>query len=326
MRPVAKTLVEEDHRCPECDSEHLVRDYTRGELVCDSCGLVVSEGHIDPGPEWTAYSVEESDRLARAGGPRSYMQKALGLSTVIPFATRDSRGNAIPFSERGKYFRMRKLQKHANHSRPGERSLPDVIRQLDRIASLLGLPRSVKEESTYIGKKALESGLLRGRSIDTLVAAAIYAACRISGVPRTLEEMAQATGLPKKSVAKAYGALQRGLKLRVPPSKAADYVPRFCSALKLSPEAEAEAYRILRRIEDAEGTSSLSPVGTAAAAIYLASLACGERRPQKAIARVAGVSEVTLRNRFRYLDDAYLDAVDLPRGRSPKIPEKPQEG
>lgn len=314
MTNVTETVVEEEQICPECGSDHLVRDYARGELVCDTCGLVISEGQIDLGPEWSAYSVEENDRLARAGGPRGYMQKALGLSTVISYATRDSRGKAIPVSERGKYFRMRKLQRHANHSKPGERSLPDVIRQLDRFASLLGLPRGLKEEATFIAKKALEAGLLRGRSIDTLTAAAIYAACRIGGVPRTLEEIADATGLAKKAIAKTYGALQRGLKLRVPPSKASDYVPRFCSKLDLSAEVEAEAYRILRRIEEAEGTSSLSPIGTAAAAIYLAGLACGERRPQKAVAEVAGVSEVTLRNRFRYLSDGFLASLDIGQG------------
>src|SRR5207247_5638 len=63
----ADPVVEEDRVCPECGSEHLVRDYTRGELVCDSCGLVISESAIDEGPEWAAYSVEENDRLARTG-------------------------------------------------------------------------------------------------------------------------------------------------------------------------------------------------------------------------------------------------------------------
>ncbi|TLZ79313.1 MAG: transcription initiation factor IIB, partial [Methanobacteriota archaeon] len=82
----AEPVVEEDRVCPECGSEHLVRDYARGELVCDSCGLVISEGAIDEGPEWSAYSVEENDRLARTGAPRSYVAGASGLTTVIPLA------------------------------------------------------------------------------------------------------------------------------------------------------------------------------------------------------------------------------------------------
>ena len=142
-----------------------MRDYARGELVCDSCGLVISESAIDEGPEWAAYSVEENDRLARTGAPRSYVAGASGLTTVIPLANKDARGNTIPLREREKFYRMRKLQRHSGHSRPGERSLPETIRSLDRVASLMGLPRPVKDEAGFICKKALEKGLVRdGRS------------------------------------------------------------------------------------------------------------------------------------------------------------------
>lgn len=312
-------FIEDEGKCPECGSEHLVRDYQRAELVCDSCGLVVSEQHIDEGPEWTAYSPEDADRLSRTGAPRTYSSTgALGLTTVIPYANRDGRGNTIPMKEREKFYRMRKLQRHSGHSRPGERSLPETIRSLDRVASLLGLPRRVKEEAGFICKKALEKGLLRGRSIEGLVAAAVYAGCRIDGVPRTLEEMQQVTGVRRKAIGKVYGALQRELHLRVRPSRPADYVSRFCSELGLSNKVETEAYRIIKETEEVDQSMSLSPVGTAAAAIYLAALNSGERKPQKAVARVAGVSEVTLRNRFQFMGDAVEGKVVLPRGRAPK--------
>ncbi|TLZ56681.1 MAG: transcription initiation factor IIB [Methanobacteriota archaeon] len=314
----ADPVVEEDRVCPECSSEHLVRDYARGELVCDSCGLVISESAIDEGPEWAAYSVEENDRLARTGAPRSSVAGASGLTTVIPLANRDARGNTIPLREREKFYRMRKLQRHSGHSRPGERSLPETIRSLDRVASLMGLPRPVKDEAGFICKKALEKGLVRGRSIEAIVAAAVYAACRIDGVPRTLDELQQVTGVRKKTIGKAYGALLRTLTLRVPPSRPSDYVSRFCSRLGLSIAVEAESQKILKELEKIDNSMSLSPSGTAAAAIYLASLASGERRPQKAIAKIAGVSEVTLRNRFQFME-GFMQQLTLPRGRAPKV-------
>jgi len=319
MSPQAKKLeIEEEHTCPECNSEHLVRDYARGELVCGACGLVVNESAIDGGPEWAAYSVEENDRLARTGAPKSYSTQNIGLTTVIPLSNRDAHGNRIAMKEREKYYRMSKLQRHSSHSRPGERSLPETIRVLDRVAATMGLPRSKREEVGFICKRALEKGLLRGRSIEALVAAAIYAACRLGSVPRTLEEVAQATGVRKKQIAKVYGSLLRELHLKVPPAHPADYVNRFCSMLELSPKVQAEALKIIQQIDEVDSSLSLSPIGTTAAAIYLASLKAGERRPQKAIARVAGVSEVTLRNRFQYVSDAFMHSVALPRGRAPK--------
>jgi len=321
-RPVSpgarKPKVEEERSCPECRSQHLVRDYTRGELVCESCGLVISDGAIDGGPEWAAYSVEENDRLARTGAPKPYSTQNIGLTTVIPLSNRDAHGNRIAMKEREKYYRMSKLQRHSAHSRPGERSLPEVIRVLDRVASFMGLPRSKREEVGFLCKRALEKGLLRGRSIEALVAAAVYAACRLGGVPRTLEEVAQATGVRKKQIAKVYGSLMRELHLRIPPAHPADYVNRFCSMLQLSPSVQAEALKIIKQIDDVDSSLSLSPIGTTAAAIYLASLKAGERRPQKAIAKVAGVSEVTLRNRFQYVNDAFMKSLALPRGRAPK--------
>jgi len=95
-------------------------------------------------------------------------------------------------------------------------------------------------------------------------------------------------------------------------------VSRFCSRLGLSNTVEAEAQKILKELEKIDSSMSLSPSGTAAAAIYLASLSCGERRPQKAIAKVAGVSEVTLRNRFQFME-GFMERLVLPRGRAPKI-------
>ena len=39
--------VEVVNTCPECRSEHLVRDYERAEIVCEACGLVLDDFIID---------------------------------------------------------------------------------------------------------------------------------------------------------------------------------------------------------------------------------------------------------------------------------------
>ncbi|HYM41086.1 MAG TPA: TFIIB-type zinc ribbon-containing protein [Thermoplasmata archaeon] len=321
MSKAARTQLdaEEEQSCPECKGIHLVLDEVRGELVCDSCGLVLQDHALDRSPEWSAYAPEDAARLAHTGAPRDPLSGATGLTTVIAVPHRDAHGNAIPSGERGAFYRMQKLQRHSSHAFPGERSLPTAIRVLDRYASLLALPKTVRNEAGFLCRKAFQRQLARGRSIETLVAGAVYAACRIDGVPRTLDELQQVTGIRKTRIGAAYRTLHRELSLAIHASQPADYVQRFCSELGLSAHVEREAFQLLQVFEPPESATSVSPCGTAGAAIYLAALVCGEPRSEKAIAKVAGVSEVTLRNRFQAMR-AIRPEVVTPRGRVPKAP------
>ena len=61
--------VEGDIVCPECGSSDLLQDSERAELVCDSCGLVVEQEQIDPGPEWRAFDQKERNKKSRVGAP-----------------------------------------------------------------------------------------------------------------------------------------------------------------------------------------------------------------------------------------------------------------
>ena len=312
-----ETLLDEARSCPECGSAHLVLDDLRGELVCDACGLVLEDRAVDRSAEWTAYTPEDAARASHTGLPRDPLAGASGLTTVIPSPHRDARGNPIPFAGRGTLYRIQRLQRHASHGLPGERSLPEATRILDRFVAALDLPRDARDEAGFLCRKAIQHGLARGRSLELLVAGAVYAACRIEGVPRTLDEVHKATDLPRTRIGSAYRSLHRELSLPVHTSRPADYVQRFCSELDLGNRVERETLALLDRFEPPGSATSVSPCGTAAAAIYLAALACGEPRSERAVSRVAGVSEVTLRNRYASMK-ALLPEVETPRGRTPR--------
>ncbi len=294
-----RSTVEEEHVCPECGSPRLVRDDVRGELVCGACGLVLAESAIDQGPEWVAHSMEEAEALARTGPPRRPLSGAAGLTTVVSYPNRDIRGRQIPEPARKAFYRLRKLQLRSAQSGRGERSSVAIGRTLDRVAAQLGLPNTVREEAAFLCRKALEAGLMRGRSVMGVVAAAVYAACRIDGVPRTLNEVESVSGIRRKAIARLYRELHRRGALRaVPIPRPQDYVSRFCAELGLSSRAQATALGILDEWDRAGLTGSTSPVGTAATAIYMAAESCGEHKYQNEVARVTGVTEVTLRSRL----------------------------
>lgn len=298
-----KKNIEEIDKCPECGSSQLVRDYERGELICNNCGLVIDDSFIDQGPEWRAFDSEQSDSRARTGSPMTFTIHDKGLSTDISWKNKDSYGKSIPTRNRAQLYRLRKWQKRIKVSNAAERNLSQALQELERMASNLSIPNDVRETAAVIYRKAVKQNMIRGRSIEGVVAGSIYAACRITNVPRTLDEIASVTRVKKKEIGRTYRIMSRFLKLNIMPSKPDDYVNRFCSKLKLSMEARKRATEILKMAQENDLTSGKGPTGVAAAAIYIASLLTEERRTQRSVAEVAGVTEVTIRNRYKELTE-----------------------
>ncbi|MFQ6013094.1 MAG: transcription initiation factor IIB family protein [Thermoplasmata archaeon] len=308
-----------DDSCPECRGTHLTRDYVRGELVCESCGLVVGEKLIDPGPEWSGSGQDAVNKI-RTGAPVNIASHDKGLTTDIAPGLRDHQGKPLRAEDRMQIYRMRKLHKRMRYSQAGERSLAEALMELERMASLLGLPREFRNEAALLYRKAAGKGLVRGRTIRGMTAAALYAACRLKGAPRTLEEISSTLGVERRELTLSYKALGRGLGLRLPPPRAADFLRRFASHLALPPEVEAKALELVRATERAERFHSKGPAGTVAACIYLASLVLGQKVPQERISRVAGVSEVTIRIRYTSIADRL--GLEVASGRAPRPSRK----
>lgn len=293
--------VEKQKKCPECGSGRLVRDYERAELVCANCGFVIYDRIMDMGPEWRAFDQEQRDRRGRVGAPMTYTIHDKGLSTMIDWRDRDSHGKNLTPKRRAQIYRLRKWQRRIRVSDATERNLAFALSELDRMASHLGLPRNVREAAAVIYRRAVEERLIRGRSIEGVAAAALYAACRECKVPRTLDEIAEVSRVGKKEIGRSYRFIARELLIHLRPTSPIDYVPRFGSELGLSGEVQSKAVELLKEASKKGLTSGRGPTGVAAAAIYIASVLQGERRTQRDVADVARVTEVTVRNRYKEL-------------------------
>ncbi|MCS7363924.1 MAG: transcription initiation factor IIB [archaeon GB-1867-035] len=287
--------------CPECGSTNIIRDYKRGELVCADCGLVVTEKIIDERPEWRAFTKEEKWKKRRIGPPITSTIHDKGLSTVIDWRGRDAHGKKLKFKKRMEIIRWRKWQMRTRIYSSLDRNLAQAMGELDRIGAQLGLPRNVREEAATIYRKSVEKGLVRGRSIEAVMAASIYAACRIKKIPRTIDEIARFTRSKRKDIARCYRLLLRKVDVKVPLVNAEEYIPRIASDLGLSGKVQGRAVEILRAAKVAQLTAGKDPSGLAAASLYIATLLENERRTQKEIANAAKVTEVTIRNRYKDL-------------------------
>lgn len=296
--------------CPECGNKNVIRNYSRAEITCGKCGLVIEEGIIDQGQEWRAFDSDQRDKRARTGAPIKYTKPNKGLSTEIDQYNKDIRGVKISAQSRARMFRLRKWHKRTSISSSMERNLAIALLELDRMASCLGLPSNIREASALLYRKAVEKGLIRGRLIESVVAAVLYAVCRQYAIPRTLDEIAEISSINKKEIGRTYRFLKRDLGIVMPLTNPVHYIPRFASELGLSGNVQEKAREILE-IAIVKGLiSGRGPTGVAAAAVYIAGVLKGERKTQKEVADVAGVTEVTIRNRYRELKERLN--LDLP--------------
>ena len=293
--------VEHTVKCPECNSRNLERDETRGELNCGDCGLVLEDNEVDMGQEWRVFTPEQGDALARTGAPMTNLLHDKGLTTAIDWQNRDYSGKPISSKMRSQYHRMRKWQRRARVSNSHDRNLSQALPEISRISVTLGFSKPIQEEAAVIYRKALETGLTRGRSIDALVAASIYLVSNKNKLGRTLDEVSKSTRVGRKELTRSYKILKQTLGMRLDVNRPRDFVPGFCSKLGLPSEVQTKTLALLEEADRMEVTDGKSPTGVAAAAIYIASHITGRYRTQREIADVSDVTEVTIRNRYKEL-------------------------
>ncbi len=289
-------------KCPECSGTNLFYNKEKGEVICKECGLVVEDKMVDFGQEWREFDSDGAELRRRTGAPITYTQYDQGLGTEVG---RKADLYNLEKKTKNKFFRLRKWQYRI--STAIERNLKLALAELKRVSSYLKLPKSVEEEAARIYTLAVQRGLVRGRSMESVVAGALYAACRRHEVPRTLDELSEASGIEKKEVGRTYRFITRELAITILPSNPIDYIPRFSSSLRLTPKTQSKAVEIIEQAQGAELTSGRGPTGIAAAGLYVAALINGEKRTQREVADVAGVTEVTIRNRYKEL----LDKLEL---------------
>ena len=284
-------------KCPECESINLTYDQNLGEIICNECGLVVEEKMVDSGIDLQG-KFSKNEKKGRGGAPISIQKFDKGLTTNVGELSDIYR---LDSGQTRKFLRLKKWQERVSTSI--ERNLRLAMAELRVIASYLNLPNVVRDETARIYHYVLQRGMVRGRSMESVIAACLYASCRTYGIPRTLDEMATASDVERKEIGRTYRFIIRKLGLKVKQSSPKDYISRFASVLKLSPKTQNDALSVFKRAEEVELTSGRGPAGISAAALYVAALINDEKKTQREVADIAGITEVTIRNRYKELID-----------------------
>jgi len=197
--------------------------------------------------------------------------------------------------------RLRTWDSRSQVHEPINRNFRQAFSELGSLKGKLAISDSVYEKAAYIYRKALDKGLVRGRSITGLIAASLYAACRETGTPRTLKDVADASNIKRKEVARCYRLLHRELDLKMPVFDSIQCIAKISSRLKITEKSKRHAIKVLKTAQQNEESAGKDPMGLAASALYLACVKHDENVTQRDIAEAANVTEVTIRNRYKGL-------------------------
>ena len=299
--------------CSACGSEQLVTIPDSGEIVCEHCGVVISDKTEEKGPEWRTFATAtvggEGNDENRTGMPFSLARSDMGLSTIIGRTNKDAKGSKINSSMLSAIERLRTWDSRTQVYTSTDKNLTQAFAQLYTLKDKLGLPSAVIEKTAYIYRKAQENRLVLGRSISAVLVAAIYTACREMGIPRTLNDIATKSNVKRKSVAKCYRQLLLGLDLKIPMVDPIKCITRIANKAEITEKTKHQAINLMNIVTEIEISAGKDPMGLAATVIYASCIRTGEIKTQKEIANAADITDMTLRTRLKDLK-RHLDLLN----------------
>ena len=297
--------------CSRCGKNSLLTDEVTGEQFCAKCGYVISEKSNELGPEWRSFQNDGGSNPARAGAPSSLLMHDMGLSTVINPLNKDATGKPLSATMKNTIERLRTWDSRSQVHATEDRNLRQALNELTRVKDKIALSPNVLEKAAYLYRKALEKKLIRGRSISAMIAASLYAACRDTETPRTLKDVADAVNVTRKDIARCYRLLHYELELKMPVVNPIQCISRISSMLELSEKIKRYAIEILQDAQDNKESAGKDPMGLAATALYVSCVKHGNSITQRDLAEAAGVTEVTIRNRFKGLKNQQNSKLEL---------------
>lgn len=303
--------------CPECQSS-LVDDTQQGEIICSGCGVVVADQMADNGPEMKSSNLEDKMRLARATGQTTYSQHDLGIATEISMSTKDFSGKSINSQVANQMHNLRKWQQRVRVSSPRERRLANVLAKVGETCQNLSLPKNVLETASMIYRNLDGKVEVKGKSVASITVATIYMACKQCDVVRSLEEICRGICAPKdvkaktKLAARYYRTMVMELGSSTAPVVTMDkYISKIANLTNTDVRVERLALEIAEKTKDNNIADGKAPNGIAAAYLYVSSILLGQNVLQRDVSSIAGVTEVTIRNRCKEILTSYKVKITL---------------
>ena len=347
--PISRPEKEEEWRenlnvrliCKDCreDPPNLLEDHATGDMICDSCGLVLAERSIDQSSEWRTFSNDDqgNDDPSRVGdGPNSLLNGAQ-LNTNIAFGDGGMRSKEL-----------HRAQNRANLDK-GNKGLLSAYKTIGALCEGWQLPTSVADTAKHLYKEADESRVFKGKSQEALIAGCVFLACRRNNVPRSFREVMELTKVSKKEIGRTFKLLESFLMKQQKDKEGqtsmvaggefalllsslaevqelllncddhlgmvvaneqykgsgtadpGDLCSRYCSMLDMDQKTTNLAIALAAKTNNTGALAGRSPLSAAAACIFMAGHLMGNPKNAKEIQGVAGVSDSTIRHAYKLM-------------------------
>ncbi|KAF2422605.1 cyclin-like protein [Tothia fuscella] len=300
--------------CPECREfpPNLVEEFSSGDTVCGSCGMVLASHLVDTRSEWRTFSNDDqgNDDPSRVGEAANPLLNGSQLSSTIAFSMNDPNS--------------RDLSRAQNKSTADKtaKGLTAAYRQIDHFCNAWHFSGSIAEGAKGLYKMTDDAKSFKGKGQEAILAGCIFIACRQGGNPRTFKEITALTKVPKKEIGRTFKLLENFFKSHTkdnstsvaggvvmkndtyigkPSTNANELCGRFCSNLGLPPNISLISGECAELLVGMGWLAGRSPLSVAAVAIYVVSHLMGKPRSAKEISVPAGVSDGTIRTAYKQI-------------------------
>lgn len=305
--------------CPECKifPPDLIERFSEGDIVCGSCGLVLSDRVVDTRSEWRTFSNDDQngDDPSRVGDAGNPLLDTEDLSTMISYVPENVKAGRELNRAQSKSLVDRK-----------DNALAAAYAKISQMCDGYQLPKIVQDGAKEVYKLVYDEKTLRGKSQESIMAAAIFIGCRKANVPRTFKEIWALTSVPKKEIGKVFKLMSKEIQAKnaanpnaysliqdseqTTQTSAEDLIRRFCSNLGLNNELTNASEYIARRCKVLGVLAGRSPITIAATVIYMSSLIFGADVTPSKIASNTGVSDGTIKTSFKVMYEDKDNLID----------------
>ena len=303
--PIFQKLISDEREILSCNESIKITDFETGEVICQNCGKVLEDKISNARKDNNSFT--NSEYASHFGSKSSLRFHDMGLATIIGKFNHDSTGKPIDYKMRPAMKRMRLWDTRSHTKNSSERNLRTALSEMEKLKEKLSLSDALIERSAYIYRKAARAQLVRGRSINGIAGACVYAACREMDVSRTIEDISNNLQGNRSSLAKNYRILFQNLKLTVSVPDPIRCIIKIANNLDIPENTKREAIHMFDILKEKKLIAGKKPYSVAAAVIYMAGIKTGVNLSQQKISKVSGITVVTIRNRCK----EYIKHVEL---------------